>query len=109
MGKRTRIQCSTVPLLRPPAVIVFDDYDVDVPAEMPLADGVRGAVDSFLAVAGDRVAVLHRGRQVIARVVHDLDPWPCAYCTLPMSRTVHGVQARFCSEHCQLAATRGPR
>lgn len=57
-----------LPLLAPPAVVVFDDYDVDVEAEKPLADGVRPAVDEFLAKAGNTVELLWRGRQVIVRI-----------------------------------------
>lgn len=57
-----------LPLLAPRGIVIFDDYDVVNPRERPLAQGVRPAVDAFLAREGSRVEVVYRGRQVIVQV-----------------------------------------
>ncbi len=49
------------PLLRPEAVVVFDDY------ELPSCDGVKRAVNQLLVEWRDRVDVLHVGYQVILK------------------------------------------
>ena len=48
-------------LVRPGAVVVFDDY------ELPSCDGVKRAVNQLLAEWRDRVDVLHVGYQAIVR------------------------------------------
>jgi predicted O-methyltransferase YrrM len=49
-------------LVRPGAVLVFDDY------ELPSGDGVKRAVDQLLVEWRDRVDVIHVGYQVVVRM-----------------------------------------
>ena len=59
--------CQVLPLLHPGAVLIFDDYEGDLPPGKPQQFGVRQAVDRFLKEHPELV-VVHRGWQIILRL-----------------------------------------
>jgi predicted O-methyltransferase YrrM len=91
--------CQVLPLLRPGALLVFDDYEGDLPPGKPQQFGVRQAVDRFLGEHRAEFRVLHRGWQAILQRRGEKvssAPEECACGEMEICSACLGTRARPC-------------